>query len=234
MKITPLRPDAHFGRLAFLAFCSAASVLAQSAPKSAAPTDAGADKGDVVKLETFSVSGSHIVGASTFSAPTPVLVVDYVTLLLAAPTNMAEGLKQLPSIAPGGGQTVGGGTGNNSANFLNLRGLGVTRTLTLLDGRRFTPSGPTGQIDANLIPQGLVDRVDVVNGGASAAYGSDAVGGVVNFVLNKEFTGFKSDVLYGQSQEGDNQEYKVAVTYGSDYLKGRGHFVFGGEVADAA
>ena len=232
MKITPLRPDAHFGRLAFLAFCSAASVLAQSAPKSAAPTDAGADKGDVVKPETFSVSGSHIVGASTFSAPTPVLVVDYVNLLLAAPTNMAEGLKQLPSIAPGGGQTVGGGTGNNSANFLNLRGLGVTRTLTLLDGRRFTPSGPTGQIDANLIPQGLVDRVDVVNGGASAAYGSDAVGGVVNFVLNKEFTGFKSDVLYGQSQEGDNQEYKVAVTYGSDYLKGRGHFVFGGEYAN--
>ena len=105
---------------------------------------------------------------------------------------MAEGLKQLPTIAPGGGQTNGGGTGNSSANFLNLRGLGVTRTLTLLDGRRFTPSGPTGQIDANLIPQGLVNHVDVVNGGASAAYGSDAVGGVVNFVLNKEFTGFKS------------------------------------------
>jgi hypothetical protein len=74
---------------------------------------------------------------------------------------------------------------------------GVTRTLTLLDGRRFTPSGPTGQVDVNLMPQGLVDRVDVVNGGASAAYGSDAVGGVVNFVLNKEFVGFKSDFLLG-------------------------------------
>ena len=159
------------------------------------------------------------------------LVVTYENLLAAAPVNMAEGLKQLPTIAPGGGQTVGGGTGNNSANFLNLRGLGVTRTLTLLDGRRFTPSGPTGQTDANLIPQGLVDRVDVVNGGASAAYGSDAVGGVVNFVLNKEYTGFKSDVIYGRAQHGDNEDYKAAVTYGTDYLKGRGHFIFGGEYA---
>jgi iron complex outermembrane receptor protein len=192
---------------------------------------ATAKESEVVKLETFNVSGSHIKGASTFTSPTPVLVVTYENLMAVAPVNLAEGLKQLPSIAPGGGQTVGGGTGNNSANFLNLRALGITRTLTLLDGRRFTPSGPTGQVDANLIPQGLVDRVDVVNGGASAAYGSDAVGGVVNFVLNKEFTGFKSDVVWGQSQRGDNQEYKAAVTYGTDYLKGRGHLVFSGEYA---
>jgi len=187
--------------------------------------------GEVLKLEAFSVSGSHIKGASTFTAPTPVFVIDHVALLAVAPINMAEGLKQLPSIAPGGGQTNGGGTGNSSANFLNLRALGVTRTLTLLDGRRFTPSGPTGQIDANLIPQGLVDRVDVVNGGASAAYGSDAVGGVVNFVLNKEFTGFKSDVVVGQAQQGDNKEYKGSVTYGTDYMKGRGHVIFNAEYA---
>ena len=81
----------------------------------------------MVKLETFNVSGSQIRGASTFTAPTPVLVVDYASLLAAAPVNMAEGLKQLPSIAPGGGQTNGGGTGNSSANFLNLRALGVTQ-----------------------------------------------------------------------------------------------------------
>ena len=234
MKIP--NPDHRSGltRLVWAALLAATPLLAQaqSAAKPASAADAADAKSEVVKLETFNVSGSQIRGASTFTAPTPVLVVSYENLLAAAPTNMAEGLKQLPSIAPGGGQTVGGGTGNNSANFLNLRGLGVTRTLTLLDGRRFTPSGPTGQIDANLIPQGLVDRVDIVNGGASAAYGSDAVGGVVNFVLNKEFTGFKSDLVYGQAQAGDNQEYKVAVTYGTDYLKGRGHFIFGGEYAN--
>ena len=168
MKIPPISPCFGSGRFTLAALLAAmpAVALAQSAAKPASAEAADA-KGDVVKLETFNVSGSQIRGASTFTAPTPVLVVSYENLLAAAPTNMAEGLKQLPSIAPGGGQTVGGGTGNNSANFLNLRGLGVTRTLTLLDGRRFTPSGPTGQIDANLIPQGLVDRVDVVNGGAS-------------------------------------------------------------------
>ncbi len=210
-----------------------ATMSAQTRVEPAAASAAGATdtKADVLKLEAFNVSGSHIKGASTFTAPTPVLVVSYENLLAAAPVNMAEGLKQLPTIAPGGGQTNGGGTGNSSANFLNLRALGVTRTLTLLDGRRFTPSGPTGQIDANLIPQGLVDRVDVVNGGASAAYGSDAVGGVVNFVLNKEFTGFKSDIVWGQAQKGDNKEYKGSVTYGTDYLKGRGHLVFNAEYA---
>ena len=216
--------------LAVAALCAGLVVSggAQTAP-APAPTQAAA--GEVLKLEAFSVSGSHIKGASTFTAPTPVLVIDQVTLQAVAPINMAEGLKQLPAIAPGGGQTNGGGTGNSSANFLNLRALGVTRTLTLLDGRRFTPSGPTGQIDANLIPQGLVDRVDVVNGGASAAYGSDAIGGVVNFVLNKEFTGFKSDVVVGQAQKGDNKEYKGSVTYGTDYFKGRGHLVFNAEYA---
>ena len=218
---------ARFG-LAALCAGLGASVGAQTA---ATPTPAPAASREVLKLEAFSVSGSHIKGASTFTAPTPVFVIDQVALLAVAPINLAEGLKQLPAIAPGGGQTNGGGTGNSSANFLNLRALGVTRTLTLLDGRRFTPSGPTGQIDANLIPQGLVDRVDVVNGGASAAYGSDAVGGVVNFVLNKEFTGFKSDVVVGQAQKGDNQEYKGSVTYGTDYLNGRGHLVVNGEYA---
>ena len=217
-----------------VASASAQSVNPSSPTKSPTPVPGAANlAGEVLQLETFNVSGSLIVGASTFTSPTPVLVVDQTSLLAAAPINLADGLKQLPSLAPGGGQTVGGGTGNNSANFLNLRGLGVTRTLTLLDGRRFTPSGPTGQVDVNLMPQGLVDRVDVVNGGASAAYGSDAVGGVVNFVLNKEFVGFKTDFLLGQSQKGDNQEYKGSVTFGTKYLNGRGHLVFSGEYVES-
>lgn len=235
MSSTPCRFPRHPRfTLSAMAAVFASVSPAQTVPTPTAPATsetAAGGKNDVVKLETFNVSGSHIKGASTFTAPTPVLVVSYENLLAAAPVNMAEGLKQLPAIAPGGGQTNGGGTGNSSANFLNLRALGVTRTLTLFDGRRFTPSGPTGQIDANLIPQGLVDRVDVVNGGASAAYGSDAVGGVVNFVLNKEFTGFKSDVVFGQAQKGDNQEYKGTVTYGTDYLRGRGHLIFNAEYA---
>jgi len=183
-------------------------------------------KDELVKLDAFEVTGSHLKNSSTFTSPAPILVVDSGNLVAAAPGNMADGLKQLPSIVPGAGTTASAGTGNSSANYLNLRGLGNTRTLTLLNGRRLIPSAATGQIDVNLIPQGLVDHIDVVTGGASAAYGSDAVGGVVNFVLNKDFNGEKADYYYGMSEFGDNKEMKASLTYGTDYLAGRGHFVF--------
>src|SRR5690606_32534206 len=124
---------------------------------------------------------------------------------------------------------AGGGTANGGQNFINLRALGNTRTLTLVDGRRFVPANPTNLIDTNLIPQGLVDRVDVVTGGASAAYGSDAVGGVVNFILNKRFVGLKADLQAGISQRGDNSEQKIALTYGGSFLDDRLHFVAAGE-----
>lgn len=233
MKPLLPNPASMVRRLASLVGCAAFAASSPAQSVDPAAGKAGEKPETVVKLETFNVSGSLIKGASTFTAPTPVVVVDYEALLAAAPYNMADGLKQLPTIAPGGGQTNGAGTGNSSANFLNLRGLGEARTLTLLDGRRYTPSGPTGQVDVNLIPQGLVDRVDVVNGGTSAAYGSDAVGGVVNFVLNKEFTGLKTDVFAGQSQKGDNKEFKTALSYGTGFLNGRGHFIVGAEFSDS-
>lgn len=199
-------------------------------PMSERPTAANvASPDDVITLEAFRTTGSLLPGASTFTSPTPVLVVERVQLLLATPASIVDGIKQLPAVTPGGGQTVGGGTGNNSANFLNLRGLGQTRTLTLLDGNRFTPGGPTGQVDSNLIPQELLSHVDIVTGGASAAYGSDAVGGVINYVLNKEFTGLRTSVHFGVAERGDNQEYKASFAYGTPYLDGRGHFMFSAE-----
>jgi len=146
-------------------------------------------------------------------------------LQIAAPSTLAEGLKQLPSVVPGGGPTAGGGTANGGQNFLNLRGLGAARTLTLLDGHRFISAGPTGQIDTNLLPQGLVSRVDVVTGGASAAYGSDAVGGVINFILDKKFTGLKVDASAGTSQFNDGRELKGVVTFGTAFMGDRGHLI---------
>ena len=220
-----------FGRAAL--FALGAVVTAPSWAQVPNPPSASAAAGsEVIKLEAFGVSGTHIAGASTFTSPTPVTVVESSDLVAAAPSNLAARLKQLPSIVPGGGVTNSGGTGNSSANFLNLRGLGSTRTLTLLDGRRFTSSGPTGQVDANLIPQGLVHHVDVVNGGASAAYGSDAIGGVINFVLNKEFVGTKIDAAYGIAQKGDNKEFKSALTYGAELQGGRAHLLLSAEYYD--
>lgn len=211
--------------------------VAAETPEGSAPTsvtegqvgDAGTATpvGVDAASENIIVTGSRIQG--TFNAPTPVTSISQSDLVAAAPSTLAEGLRQLPSITPGGGPTAGAGTANGGQNFLNLRALGNTRTLTLVDGRRFTPSNPTNLIDTNLIPQGLVDRVDVVTGGASAAYGSDAVGGVINFILNKRFEGLKLDAQVGISQRGDNSEQKFGLTYGTSLLNNRLHVVVAGE-----
>ena len=193
-------------------------------PASAATATVSADE-----LQEVVVTGSRLAGTSTFSTPTPVTSLTVEELQVSSTSTLAAGLQTLPSIVPGGGPTAGGGTANGGQNFLNLRGLGTDRTLTLLDGRRFTSAGPTGQVDTNLIPQGLVERVDVVTGGASAAYGSDAVGGVINFVLDKNFSGIKANISHGSSMHGDNDETKFSLTGGMRYAGGRGHVVAGAE-----
>jgi outer membrane receptor protein involved in Fe transport len=116
---------------------------------------------------------------------------------------------------------IGGGTAG--ANLLNLRDLGVSRTLTLLDGRRFVPATIAGAVDVNQLPATLVKRVDIVTGGASAAWGSDAVAGVVNFVLDKTFTGMKFEAQGGESFLGDAGNKKIDTTYGTGFDADRGH-----------
>ena len=180
--------------------------------------------------ENVVVTGTRLRG--TFSSPTPVTSTSQQELLAAAPANIADGLRQVPSVVVGGGQTAGGGTRSGGQNFLNLRGLGNTRTLILLDGRRFVPADPRLIVDINLIPQGLVERVDIVTGGASATYGSDAVAGVVNFILNRRFTGLNVDTVVGISQRGDNQEFRVTGTAGAALLDGRVHVIAGAEYFD--
>ncbi len=101
---------------------------------------------------------------------------------------------------------------------LDLRGLGANRTLLLLDGRRFGATDSTGGVDVNVIPTVLIRKIDIVTGGASAAYGSDAVSGVVNMFLDNEFEGFKSDVQYGQSKYDDIRQTGASLAYGTALL----------------
>src|SRR5262249_26226246 len=119
--------------------------------------------------------------------------------------------------------------GGAGLNFLNLRNLGTNRTLVLLDGQRSVGSQPTGEVDVNNIPQALVTRVDIVTGGASAQYGSDALSGVVNFVLDKKFTGVKGEVSGGVTTYGDDRDFKVSLTMGTGFAGDRGHFLLSGE-----
>jgi outer membrane receptor protein involved in Fe transport len=204
-----------------------ASPIGDTTPASAAAVDPEATPAQATGGGDIVVTGSRIRG--TFASPTPVTSIAQTDLQAAAPATLAEGLQQLPSITPGGGPSAGGGTGHGGQNFLNLRSLGNNRTLILLNGRRMTPTGPDNLIDTNLIPQGLVQRVDVVTGGASAAYGSDAVAGVVNFVLDTHFTGLKVDLSSGISQRGDNSEQKLSVTAGASLLDDRLHIIAAGE-----
>lgn len=210
----------------------ATPAFAQSPEASPAPNDESPqaesqagdnDQGAIV------ITGSR-VARDGFDAPTPTTVLSADELQARGTTQIGAFLTEVPafraSTSPQSNPQSSRGAGQY---FADLRGLGNVRTLVLVDGRRFTPSSPEGQVDLNMIPTVLVDRIDVVTGGASAQWGSDAVAGVVNIILNTRLDGFRSDFSFGITTYGDNEEYRASLAYGSDFADGRGHFVVGGE-----
>jgi outer membrane receptor protein involved in Fe transport len=179
------------------------------------------------------VTGSRVV-RNGYSAPSPTTIVGPEELDAVAPANIADYVNSLP-VFPGTATTR---EGNNSIsagvtgmNRLDLRGIGTNRTLVLIDGRRFVGSTLGGDVDVNGIPNALIERVEIVTGGASAVYGSNAVAGVINFVMDTDFTGLKGDLQYHESSYGDDEQYKANLTYGTPFAAGRGHFLLSGEHA---
>ena len=174
--------------------------------------------------ETVTVTGSRVISDITLS-PTPITAVSAEQLQTTTPTTIPDALNKLPDFI--GGQTPrsqGNGSGNGSSNTLNLRNLGQARTLVLMDGRRVVPANSNGSVNVDSLPQMLMSRVDVVTGGASAVYGSDAVAGVVNFILDKNFNGFKYDINAGISKYGDAAEERIGFAWGTELFGGRGHY----------
>jgi len=197
-------------------------------PASVTPGQAGSPApGDIV------VTGTRVI-RDGYQAPTPTSVIGAAEIAQKAPSNLADFVNELPSLAANNTPRANVGfvsAGLVGINALNLRNLGANRTLVLLDGQRIGPSTLTGFVDVNNIPQALVKRVDVVTGGASADWGSDAVAGVVNFVLDKEFTGLKGLVQGGVTTYGDDRNYNVSLTAGTRFAGNRGHFLLSGEIA---
>lgn len=194
---------------------AAAPAFAQGAPADEQPVN------DIV------VTGSRIVGDG-YSAPTPVAVLGEADIAAQAPANISDFVNQLPAIAGSGTSgSSSGGLSNAGAgiNSIGLRGLGVGRTLVLVDGQRSVASTVGGTVDINTIPQDLVKRVEVITGGASAAYGSDAVGGVVNFILDTGYKGFKLGADTGISTYGDAFNYRFSGTAGFSLLDDRLHLL---------
>jgi iron complex outermembrane recepter protein len=200
-------------------------------PLAALGQDASTPSEAAGPMQEVVVTGSRIA-RDGFEAPTPLTVIGAEQIDASAPENLADFVNDLPSV-------VGSATPQNSnlsfsngqagINALNLRGLGTVRTLVLLDGRRSVPSAITGIVDVNDLPQALVERVEVVTGGASAAYGSDAMTGVVNFILDKDFTGLKSEVSGGRTTYGDDDSWKGTLTGGFGFADDRGHVLVNGE-----
>jgi iron complex outermembrane receptor protein len=195
----------------------------QAAPP--APSEAAGQINEIV------VTGSRIALPAGASSPTPLTVLDSSTVQAMAIPNVGNALNQLPAFLNDGEptQTEALSPQNIGSNIVDLRGLGADRTLVLVDGRRFVPSTATGTVDLNLIPSMLVQRTEIVTGGASAAYGSDAVAGVVNLILDNHFDGIRGQAQYGIAQAGDNRDFQTSLAGGTDILDGKGHLITGFE-----
>lgn len=180
------------------------------------------------------VTGSR-VARSGFQSPAPLTVLTQAEIQNQSPSNnIADFVNQQPALAGStrpSNSRLNLSSGQAGINALNLRNLGEIRTLVLVDGHRSVGSTITGLVDVNTIPQGLVKSVEVVTGGASAAYGSDAVAGVVNFILDKKFDGFRVTADQGITQYGDGHNYSATLTAGTGFADGRGHIEVEGEYA---
>lgn len=193
-----------------------APAFAQDAPApdasaQEAPADEATDDAAIV------VTGS-LLARDGSRAPTPVTAVTSDSLVQIAPSNIADALNKLPVFAGSSNQNSGltfAATAAPAGNYLNLRGLGSQRMLVLLNGSRVTPTTNSNAVDTNMLPNLLISRVDVVTGGASAAYGSDAVTGVVNFILDEKFQGIKGVAQAGISSKGDAFSYRYGAAFGT-------------------
>jgi outer membrane receptor protein involved in Fe transport len=179
---------------------------------------------DAEEMGVITVTGSRTI-TEVVKSPTPITSVDIAELAVTTPSDTADALNKLPIIMGGRTpRTQGNGSTNNGGNTLALRNFGASRTLVLLNGHRIAPSNQDGTVNIDVLPQMLVQKVDIVTGGASAIYGSDAVAGVVNYVLDTEFTGLEAKADYGMSKYSDGDQYQIGVAWGTGLFSDRGHF----------
>lgn len=178
------------------------------------------------ELGTVVVTGTRIQRAD-YEATSPVVTISTELLQQAGTVQIDTVLNQLPQLVP----TLSIASNNPSASggagqaLVDLRGLGAGRTLVLLDGTRLTPSHTNGQIDLNTIPASLIENIEILTGGASSVYGSDAIAGVVNIKLKKNFEGVQFDAQYGQTAKSDGEQTAIDVTLGGNFAEGRGNAV---------
>src|SRR5678815_58212 len=219
----------NFRRVSLIALAVSASLGSGTAwSQDAGPQkQAGAEQGGE-ELGVITVTGSRTI-TEVVKSPTPITSVDIAEIAATTPSDPADALNKLPTIMGGRTpRTQGNGSTNNGGNTLSLRNFGPSRTLVLLNGHRIAPSNQDGSVNIDVLPQMMVKKVDIVTGGASAIYGSDAVAGVVNYVLDSEFTGLDVKADYGMSKYSDGDQYQLGAAWGTNLFSDRGHFQVSG------
>ena len=239
MRKSNLRATAGRQALALLGagVFAAAPAAAQTAPDGTTPpsseTQPAKDQQAVVATDKVAqadaddaivITGSRI-SRPDLESPSPVTTVSAEQFDLTGTVTVESLLNELPQIIPGNTR-VSNNQGGEDFSTLDLRGLGPQRTLILVDGERVPASSTTGVVDIGTIPAGLIERVDVVTGGASAVYGSDAMAGVVNFILKDNYQGLEVESQYGISDHGDGGAFNVQGLLGGNFGDDRGNLTF--------
>lgn len=173
-------------------------------------------------MDEVVVTGSRIKRPE-LTSDSPIAIIEAADLKIANTVNPEEFLRDDPRFVAAIGSNSN--NGNDGSATVDLRNLGEQRTLVLVDGKRFTPYDYQGYVDLSMIPTALIQRVEVITGGASAVYGSDAIGGVVNFIMKKDFTGVEFDYSKSQSFENDAKRSDMSLTFGGNLDDGRGNVV---------
>ncbi len=238
MLFTDTRSARALIKAGALSTVSAAALLASAAQAQTvnatqAQTVNATQAAQAPNVEEIVVTGTRIL-RDGYEAPTPLTVMSAEVIQASAPENIADFVNKLPSVIGSATPLTSNlsfSNGQAGLNTLNLRNMGSERTLVLLDGQRSVPSTINGLVDVNDFPQQLISRVDIVTGGASSAYGSDAVSGVVNFILDKKFSGVKGEVSGGVTTYGDDRGWKVELSGGTGFANERGHLLISGEVS---
>lgn len=233
---------AHSDSSGAVAIVRSARVAAAPEPQSpvgaASPqTSVAVDEPAAAPTEII-VTGSRIARRD-YQSSSPIVTVDQTALASAGQPTLDRALGNMPQFAAAQGlaqvgdvQARTGFSGGQS--YSDLRGLGSNRSLVLLDGRRLIASNPNGSIDLNTIPSSMIGNVEVITGGASAAYGSDAIAGVVNFKLRTKFNGIELSARHGGTTQGDAATNQVTALLGADFADGRGNAMLAFEYADRA
>lgn len=174
------------------------------------------------QIEEVFVTGS-LVPRGDFVSNAPIATISSTQFELSNTTNVEALINSMPQVVGGADRSSTFGQGIATAN---LRGLGENRTLVLVNSRRFVPTFPDGgTVDLNFIPVGLIDRVEVLTGGASAAYGSDALAGVINFILKEETDGWEVNAGYELTERGDSEIFNFNITNGGEFASGKGKYL---------